>query len=676
MNGLRLFSQPPDAVTRKHPLHALLTAALVAAPMVLSTASAQLAPKVTARDGFSTRSAASADPRSRSISTPDRSTGHSPLVEALRNKHIDGRSVLGEAQYRVIDSLINAFSYFTGGQEPLVYDPASNTLATIKRGPEGSSDNLYILTSRDLGQTWTAGKMVYDGSQGPARYPSLLIINPKKSDKPADLLYYFTAALLNEGGTDFGRYITGLADDQGTALGSTITGDVNGSTWATTSKSLLTASGSTILVIGDLSENNLGLRRFNAEEGTISAEIPAEWSTEHFSDPGSPTSRTAVTVGISRDMTGTDNNIYAGIFSRFPDAEANGVIAPYPAISTSTDNGLTWSAFDVIPRSVITAYGNSQGVIGDSVRFLYNQAQDFMVTGPNKVSFILDLYEINADKGTTDPTLAQIVEAYRENGTWGMRKVADITGSEFRVIADDADTLSSSQLGNEVQVARTADGMKLIVKWTDLVSFKVDEDLNADGDNTNDTLVTNDVFVASRPMAGGSWGSPVNVTNSMIYDRVTWIPTTLPNDLTKIPLLSLQRAPNDQELPKQIDSLMVFFQQHVDDEQYVVFSSVDGAAAAGVEEAVVARSGMKLESVYPNPTGDRGVIRFTTTKPGRVMLDLFSVTGERAMSLQNGTMETGEHTIAFSAAGLAPGVYYYRLMSNGETLTKAFTVIR
>jgi len=652
-------------------MRAVLTAALIAAPVMGSIATAQTTRRFTAQDAISTRSVASADPAKKAISSHQSAQGSLP--NALSSKNPLQRSLAASPEYRVFDSLINAFSYFTGGQEPFVYDAASNTLATIKRGADGNSNNLYIRTSQNLGVTWSEPKLVYDAADGDARYPSMMIINRTNSTDPATLLYYFTAPTLGPGGESFGNYVTGLADGTFNVLTTEIDNGVDGSTWATSAKSLLTADGSAMLVIGDLSENNLGLRRYSTLEGTGTSSIPEQWNSSNFVDPGSADSRTAVTVGIGRDMSGSDNTIYAAIFSRFPAAEEDGLIAPMPAISSSTDNGATWSNFEFIPRSVITAYGNSQGALGDSVRFIYNQAQDFMVMGPNKVSFVLNLFEINADRPDTDPFLAQAVEAYRDNGVWGIRKIADLTGSQLNVIADlDPE---ASQLANELQIARTADGSKLIAKWTDLTQYTFDADINDDGVSP-DTLLTSDVFMASRPANGTTWGTAVNVTETPIRDLVTWIPSTLPNDLSKLPMLTLRRNLNGVAVTTLQDSLTTL-QAEVVEAQLVTITNIDATLASGVEEGqVTARSGMTLNALYPNPANGQASISFTTTKPGRVALDIFNVSGERVMSLYNATMESGEHTLPFSAAGLAPGAYYYRLQSNGEALTKAFTVVR
>src|SRR5205814_9523727 len=47
------------------------------------------------------------------------------------------------AQYRIVDSLVNAFSFYSYGAQPFGYDPVLNILAMIKRGnPTQPGNNL------------------------------------------------------------------------------------------------------------------------------------------------------------------------------------------------------------------------------------------------------------------------------------------------------------------------------------------------------------------------------------------------------------------------------------------------------------------------------------------------------------------------------------------------------
>ncbi|MDB5034899.1 MAG: Por secretion system C-terminal sorting protein [Chlorobi bacterium] len=661
MRSLGLFSTKSSR-TGARLLKGILIPVLVAGPLMAGEAVAQ---GIVYRGGNATvaRNGAANDPGRSTVVSPG--TAHRQSKSGGVPVH---RSLQADpAQYRVMDSLINAFSYYTGDQEPLVYDAASGILATIKRGSvDAASDKLFLRTSTDMGMTWSAPVQLYDGAQGNARYPSLVILKSATSD-PKEVSYFFTAPMVE--GDQFGKFVSGLVDPQKNVLATVVTDGVNGETWSTGSRNLLTNDNKMLMTVGELSGNNIGVRIFDLESATITKKIPTQWDGTHFSDPGTPTSRTAVSVGIGQDNA---DAIYYGILSRFPSADdLPSGIQPYLAVSRSTDKGATWSDFDVIPRKVMEDYASANGMVPANVRFFYNEAQDFAVTGTNSYSFLADLNDYD---GTT-VNASHLVEAYHDNDGWHMRKVSDITGSTLKVIADETDTTGASQMGNEVQLARTADGSKLIAKWTDLVSYVFNGDIDADGVSP-DTLTTTDVFMSARSLAKDTWSPSLNVTNSPIFDRVTWIPRTLPNDLSNIPLLTLQRDMADTTYETPNDSLFLD-QRDVFRSQWVTMSNVNISQLAGVAEPVVtSRSGMKLESVYPNPAVGQATIRFTTTASADVSVGLWNVLGEQVMTLGGGRMEPGNHSVTFNSTLLPAGTYYYTLRSNGETLTRAFTVIR
>ncbi|MEO5928302.1 MAG: T9SS type A sorting domain-containing protein [Candidatus Kapaibacterium sp.] len=661
MRSLGLFSTKSSRAGARL-LKGILIPVLVAGPLMAGEAVAQ--------DMFH-RGGSATVARNGAANDPGHSTAVSPATTHRQGKPSGitvQRSLQADpAQYRILDSLINAFSYYTGDQEPLVYDGASGILATIKRGAvTGASDKLYLRTSTDMGMTWSNPTQIYDGAQGNARYPSLVIL-PSTSTNPKEINYFFTAPMVEA--DQFGKFVSGLVDADKNVVATVASEGINGETWSTGSRNVVTNDKKMLLTVGELSGNNLGVRIFDLGSAEISEKIPTQWDGTHFSDPGTPTSRTAVSVGIGQDNA---DAIYYGILSRFPAADGlPSGIQPYLAVSKSTDKGATWSDFDVIPRKVMEDYATANNMVPENVRFGYNEAQDFAVTGTNSYSFLADLNEI---AGTT-LTASHLVEAYHNNGGWHMRKVSDITGSTLLVISDEADTTGPSQVGNEVQLARTADGSKLIAKWTDLVSYSFNGDI--DGDEISpDTLTTTDVFMAIRSIAKDTWSANLNTTNSPIFDRVTWIPRVLPNDLSNIPLLTLQRNLADTTYATPKDSLFLI-QRDVFRSQWVTLSNVNIAQLSGVSEPVVtSRSGMKLEAVYPNPAVGQATIRFTTTASADVSVGLWNVLGEQVMTLKNGQMEPGDHSVSFNSTLLPAGTYYYTLRSNGETLTKAFTVVR
>ncbi|HWA06537.1 MAG TPA: T9SS type A sorting domain-containing protein, partial [Ignavibacteria bacterium] len=59
-------------------------------------------------------------------------------------------------------------------------------------------------------------------------------------------------------------------------------------------------------------------------------------------------------------------------------------------------------------------------------------------------------------------------------------------------------------------------------------------------------------------------------------------------------------------------------------------------------------------------------ISFALPVAGIVKLSVFDITGSKVSSLLNENMTAGNHSVSFNAAGLASGVYFYRIDVNGS----------
>ncbi len=79
---------------------------------------------------------------------------------------------------------------------------------------------------------------------------------------------------------------------------------------------------------------------------------------------------------------------------------------------------------------------------------------------------------------------------------------------------------------------------------------------------------------------------------------------------------------------------------------------------------------------YPNPFNPSTEIHFSIPKDGFVSLSIFDVTGRIIKSLVNEFKTAGNYSLSFNGDNLSSGVYFYRLETNGYTVTKKMTLIR
>jgi photosystem II stability/assembly factor-like uncharacterized protein len=83
-----------------------------------------------------------------------------------------------------------------------------------------------------------------------------------------------------------------------------------------------------------------------------------------------------------------------------------------------------------------------------------------------------------------------------------------------------------------------------------------------------------------------------------------------------------------------------------------------------------------LDQNYPNPFNGGTIIAYHLPSSGEVTMEVFDILGRRVETLVRGTMSAGDHVALFSGAGLASGVYLYRLTTPTSTATKKMILLR
>lgn len=107
--------------------------------------------------------------------------------------------------------------------------------------------------------------------------------------------------------------------------------------------------------------------------------------------------------------------------------------------------------------------------------------------------------------------------------------------------------------------------------------------------------------------------------------------------------------------------------------QAVAFAGSSVTVANEGEEAVAK---FDLGTNYPNPFGKRTTIAFSTAASGPVTLAVYDLLGRRVASLVDGVMAAGNHTASLDAAGLASGMYVYRLAAGGQVASRTMVLVK
>jgi len=88
---------------------------------------------------------------------------------------------------------------------------------------------------------------------------------------------------------------------------------------------------------------------------------------------------------------------------------------------------------------------------------------------------------------------------------------------------------------------------------------------------------------------------------------------------------------------------------------------------------------ISLDPNWPNPfstTNSGTTIRYWLPADSHVRLDVYDISGRRVAVLVKKIIPAGEHNVFFDGNGLAGGVYFYRLIANGEVITRKMLMLK
>lgn len=115
-------------------------------------------------------------------------------------------------------------------------------------------------------------------------------------------------------------------------------------------------------------------------------------------------------------------------------------------------------------------------------------------------------------------------------------------------------------------------------------------------------------------------------------------------------------------------------------DEFVYFDAPTPGFANGIinpiEEENSSPHGIQLFQNYPNPFNPETTISFQLANISHVLLEVFSMEGRLIQTLTNARYLSGTHSIRFNASSLSSGVYFYRLQTENQSLTKRLVLIK
>lgn len=586
--------------------------------------------------------------------------------------------------FKPIDSLANSLSFGNDKQMPISKDPLSPNCAIVMRGSHevtepdfgrnNSKNNLFLKTSTDNGLTWSAKELIYtneDLNYGQARYPSCYVLNFGTAENP-EIEYLYTFSLVIESTGLWPGFATGLKGAAGNYSVPQSTFEQNGKTykwgrgyidettgqpsWSiadsrivgwkdeNTATNVYCTGPVSVYPNGDVTDNSASAYRLiNNDLADLKEEIPATWGSSAFSEVTEVGSRTNVNVNLKRVPDGT---MYQAFFGNYSDKSLTDGKNTF-SVSKSTDNGATWSDLEVFPWEYIKSYVLSLGrtIALDSIALPY-YSNDFFVLPNGDYSYTTILLEFDATKPRME-RLNQIVELYKENGEFGVRLVGDNV-SHYWVPFTGSD---GQQAGNaksyELQTVLTADGKTIVSKWVELVGevWPTDDSFQFE---------TSDIFVSKREVGANTWSAKMNITNDAMLDRLVWLPDVLPNDLTKLPIFSVQSKGTDD-----IANQRLYLSS-----QLLMAGTFD-VTSTGTSVETQPENTNRV-GVYPNPTNSDAVVSYNLNNNANVEIVVIDYIGNEVIRKRADNQLVGLNYYNLNFENLSNGSYLVNIYVNGK----------
>lgn len=102
----------------------------------------------------------------------------------------------------------------------------------------------------------------------------------------------------------------------------------------------------------------------------------------------------------------------------------------------------------------------------------------------------------------------------------------------------------------------------------------------------------------------------------------------------------------------------------------------DGVSVVGsIASSSVIAQDLELFQNVPNPVQDNTSISFYLPKDGKINLTVSNTLGQEVMVLSKENFTKGMHTVQMDASSLSTGVYFYKLESNNNSVTKQLTLV-
>jgi hypothetical protein len=94
------------------------------------------------------------------------------------------------------------------------------------------------------------------------------------------------------------------------------------------------------------------------------------------------------------------------------------------------------------------------------------------------------------------------------------------------------------------------------------------------------------------------------------------------------------------------------------------------------DRSISSAKNFQLAQNYPNPFNPTTTIAYTLNSVGKVRLSVYDLMGKEVAILVDGIQPAGQQKAQFNASKLSSGIYFYKLQTAGQVLTRKMTLVK
>jgi hypothetical protein len=132
----------------------------------------------------------------------------------------------------------------------------------------------------------------------------------------------------------------------------------------------------------------------------------------------------------------------------------------------------------------------------------------------------------------------------------------------------------------------------------------------------------------------------------------------------------------DREWTGDMDEVLIY-DWALSEEEIVTLANIPpGITDVSDKETNNITETFNLSQNYPNPFNPTTTIAYSLKANGAVRLSVYDMMGKEVAVLVDGLQAAGNHEVQFSGANLTSGIYFYKLQTAAQVITRKMTLVK